>query len=100
MTARVILAVALVFAQTASPTPASETGAEIYQRYCEICHGADGRPNLPSTPDFTRGEGLLKSDQELVNSLRFGVGSMPGFEHQLDKKGFIDVIFYIRSLQR
>ena len=100
MTVRMIMVLAIVFAQAPNQAIASGTGAEIYRRHCETCHGTDGRPNLPGTPDFTRGEGLLKSDQELVNSLRFGIGTMPGFDHQLDKKGFIDVIFYIRSLQR
>ena len=100
MTIRPAMILVIVYALGADYARATASGEEIYQRHCETCHGSEGRPNLTGAPDFTRGEGLFKSDQELVNSLRFGVGSMPGFEHQLDKKGFIDVIFHIRSLQR
>jgi len=75
-------------------------GGPVYDRYCASCHGADGFPNLPGTPDFTRGESLLKTDAELIGAIRFGLRAMPGFEQTIDKEGLIDVVFYIRTLQR
>jgi len=75
-------------------------GGATYDRYCANCHGFDGVPNLPGTPDFSRGEGLQNNDSVLINAIRFGVRSMPGFEQTIDKEGLIDVVFYIRSLPR
>ena len=75
-------------------------GGDIYDRHCANCHGSDGYPNLPGTPDFTRGESLEKTDPELINAVRFGVRSMPGFDQTIDKEGLFDVVLYIRSLQR
>lgn len=75
-------------------------GPQIYMRLCADCHGADGVPNLPGMPDFSRGEGLLKSDFELVDSIRFGIRGMPGFDQQISNEDMIDVLFFLRSLQR
>jgi mono/diheme cytochrome c family protein len=76
------------------------SGGALYDRYCSSCHGLDGFPTLPGTPDFTRGESLLKSDPELIAAIRYGIRSMPGFDQTIDNEGMIDVVFYIRSLQR
>jgi mono/diheme cytochrome c family protein len=75
-------------------------GGDIYDRYCANCHGFDGVPNLPGTPDFSRGEGLQNIDAALINAIRFGVRSMPGFDQTINKEELIDVVFYIRTLQR
>ena len=75
-------------------------GGATYDKLCADCHGLDGAPNLPGTPNFRRGESLLKSDPELIRSIRYGIGSMPGFDQLIDREGLVDVIFYIRSLQR
>ena len=100
MIRRLALAAALIAA--AGPAHAGDPGAggALYDRYCASCHGFDGFPNLPGTPDFTRGESLAKTDRELIAVIRFGVLSMPGFEHTIDREGLIDVVFYIRTLQR
>jgi len=75
-------------------------GAPVYERHCASCHGSDGKPLLPGTPDFTRGESLLKSDRELMDAVRFGVGSMPGFDQLIDREGLLNVVFFIRTLRR
>ena len=75
-------------------------GRAIYDRHCANCHGFDGVPNLPGTPDFTRGEGLQNNDPKLINAIRFGLRSMPGFDQTIDKEELIDVVLYIRTLQR
>ena len=53
-------------------------GAEIYATYCQQCHGADGRGVLPNAPDFTRGDGLMRTDIEVFNTIRAGKGSGHG----------------------
>jgi mono/diheme cytochrome c family protein len=100
---RRLLILALIAASIASGPAAGAgfgPGGPVYDRYCANCHGADGFPNLPGTPDFTRGESLEKTDPELINAVRFGVRSMPGFDQTIDKEGLFDVVLYIRSLQR
>ncbi len=100
MIRRLALAAALISAGSPAPAGDPGSGGALYDRYCASCHGFDGVPNLPGTPDFTRGESLAKTDPELIHAIRFGVLSMPGFDQTIDKKGLIDVVFYIRTLQR
>ena len=100
MIRRLALIAALVAAGSPAFAGGAGSGGALYDQYCARCHGFDGFPNLPGTPDFTRGESLLKSDPELINALRFGIRSMPGFDQTIDEKGLIDVVFYIRTLQR
>lgn len=92
-------AAALSLATSAVAADLAE-GQRLYDRHCAGCHGADGRPVLPGTPDFTRGEGLFRTDPELVNAIRHGVRTMPGFEGQIEMRGFLDVVVYLRTLQR
>ena len=101
MRARLIILI-LLAAPVAGPAAGAGfgPGGDVYDRYCANCHGTDGFPNLPGTPDFTRGESLEKTDPELINAVRFGVRSMPSFDQTIDKKGLFDVVLYIRSLQR
>ena len=49
-------------------------GKPIYERHCESCHGLKGRGRLAGTPDFRRGDALLKSDIALVAHIRAGRG--------------------------
>jgi mono/diheme cytochrome c family protein len=68
----------------ASPVQADDSfqvvGQEVYDAYCGACHGFDGVPLLPNTPNFAIGERLEKSDDELLKSIRDGKGKiMPGW---------------------
>ena len=93
-----LLSLVLLCAASATAAPPGP-GADVYKAHCARCHGDEGQPNLPGAPDFSRGEGLAKSDAALMDAIRFGVGSMPGFEGAVDKEELIDVLFYIRALQ-
>ena len=75
-------------------------GQPIYQAHCANCHGLDGKPILPGTPDFTRGSGLMAPDSVLVPTMKAGKGLMPGFEHILSEKDILDALAYTRTLQR
>jgi len=102
MTIRATILALAGLALAAGPAAAAGlgNGGALYDRHCANCHGLDGTPNLPGTPDFGRGESLLKSDAELAAAIRFGVSSMPGFDQIIDREGILDVIFYMRTLQR
>lgn len=103
MTPRSLGALGLLAALAVAPVPSAagtDSGAEIYRAHCARCHGPSGVPDLPGTPDFTRGEGLRTSDLGLMSAIRRGIGTMPGFDDQLENEDLIDVLFYIRTLER
>ncbi|MDR2877953.1 MAG: cytochrome c [Chromatiales bacterium] len=77
----------------------SNNGRQLYMQHCQNCHGADGKGQLPGTPNFARGEGLLKPDLELVRTIRAGRGMMPSFEGMLKEEELLDVVAFLRTLR-
>lgn len=75
-----------------------QRGGTIYSSHCAICHGANGTPVMPGAPNFRRMEGLMRSDMQVVNSIRNGKGSMPAFFGVLREREMLDVIAYLRTL--
>ncbi len=73
-------------------------GQELYQVKCVLCHGEKGEGNLINMPNFSRGESIMKPEDELVKVIKNGKGTMPGFVGQLKDQQIYDVIAYIRSL--
>lgn len=74
-------------------------GGDLYRRHCAQCHGDDGRPVMPTAPDFTRRERLLQPDPVLLQTLRTGKGAMPGYQGLLRDRDLLDVIAFLRTLQ-
>jgi cytochrome c6 len=74
-------------------------GGELYRRHCAQCHGEDGRPVMPTAPDFTRRERLLQPDPVLLQTVRAGKGAMPGYQGLLRDRDLLDVIAFLRTLQ-
>lgn len=72
-------------------------GKRLYTSYCEGCHGASGQGEIPGTPNFTRGNTLMRPDLQLYVQIRDGKNAMPGFQGVLDENEILDVISYIRS---
>ncbi|MGB5538862.1 MAG: cytochrome c [Gammaproteobacteria bacterium] len=72
-------------------------GKTIYQTYCEACHGSTGQGEMPGTPNFTRGQGLLQPDLALFNRINDGKNAMPAFQGILDHQETLDVITYLRT---
>jgi mono/diheme cytochrome c family protein len=75
-------------------------GRQGYDRYCVSCHGADGRGLVANAPDFSRGEGLMSPDLAIAQTLRSGKGGMPSFLGILSNTELLDVVAYLRTLQR
>ena len=75
-------------------------GGQTYAMHCAMCHGPAGQGIQPGAPKFNRGERMLQSDLALLNSVRMGRGAMPGFMGVLRDRDILDVIAYIRTLQR
>ena len=74
-------------------------GGELYRSHCATCHGANGRPVLPTTPDLSRPTALLKPDPVLLTSIRAGRGAMPGYQGQLRDRDILDIVAYLRTLR-
>lgn len=97
-----LIAVVLTALFTSARAEAGDvfTGRQIYIVHCTSCHGDNGVPLLPGTPNLARGEGLIAPDQLVLRSLRYGKGSMPGFESMIGRKELLDVLAYVRTLRR
>lgn len=112
------LAAAVLLIIAGSPASAQdvERGEEIYRRWCQECHGAEGTGDgpaadrmLPRPRDFTEaryqvrttGSGQLPTDADLHEVIREGVPgtTMPGWP-DLSRSEREDVIAYLKSLSR
>jgi cytochrome c6 len=75
-------------------------GAKVYAQHCTFCHGTDGGESMmPGMPNFLEGETLMQPDSILMESIRTGKGTMPGFRGILTDDEILDAIAHIRSLQ-
>ena len=52
---------------------------------------------IGGAPNFTRGQGLMKPDALLYDTILKGKNAMPAFRGVLTEEQFYDVITYIRS---
>lgn len=91
-----------VFSVLAGPAHAADVtaGQQIYMQYCVGCHGVGGQAVLPNAPHFSRGDRLMQPDTMLMMSIRAGKQSMPSFNGILRDQQILDVIAYLRTLQR
>lgn len=77
-----------------------EQGRDNYDIYCSMCHGTNGEKVMPDAADFSRGEGLVNSDLNLVRRIEDGKSTCPGFGGILTRQEILDVIAYTRTLNR
>ena len=86
--------------------PADTTrGKALYQRHCQACHGVEGWGDGPDAQalkvapaNFHRVASFLKSDEELLRTIEFGVvfSPMHAWQGQLTDGEMQDVVAYIR----
>jgi len=77
-------------------------GRVVYENYCTGCHQADGTGmNGMLGANFTDGERMKKTNDELLESIKAGFkgksGVMPPWEGTLSDKQMKDVLQYIRD---
>ena len=72
-------------------------GESIYSKYCQSCHGTRGEGVIGGAPNFARGQGLMKPDALLYDTILKGKNAMPAFRGVLTEEEFYDVISYLRS---
>lgn len=72
---------------------------KLYHENCAVCHGHDGVPLLPDTPNFAVGERLDKKDAELLKSINDGLKDiMPPWKGALTPEQQRDVLTYVKSI--
>jgi cytochrome c6 len=74
-------------------------GADLYKQHCAGCHGGDGRPVMPTAPDFSRPTALLKPDLALLGAIRDGKGAMPAYQGLLRDRDILDIVAHLRTLR-
>ena len=91
----------IIFCILCSPTwlmaASTAQGKQIYSQNCSICHGTQGISNMPSAPNFKRGETLFQSDLTLLEHIKKGKNACPAFVGILKKQQMLDVIAYLRT---
>ena len=90
----------LLAAAITGPAGASDinNGRSVYQKHCATCHGNNGQPNMAGAADFSRGQGLKKSDRDLVKRIEKGKLACPSYRGILSQQEILDVIAYTRTL--
>jgi len=73
-------------------------GRGIYESKCSACHGLNGQPQIAEVPNFSVGEGMMKPDSDIMETIKKGKTVMPGFEGVLTDDQILDVISYVRTL--
>ncbi len=88
-----------------SPGPESlGKGKVLYETYCLVCHGPQGRGNGPVAggamlpADLTSARIRQQSDGELYHTIRHGLGSMPAYYERLKPEERWQVVLYVRTL--
>lgn len=105
----VSLGLSLMFAISAvqSATGDSTKGKQVFQQFCQVCHGAQGKGDgpvgmalKPPPANLSSDRVQNKKDDELMNILLKGKPgtAMPAWEKDLSSQQMTDVIAFIRSL--
>jgi len=105
-----VIALALLLAQAATPSPAPiaappRTAEEIWQMKCKFCHGEDGKSQTKKgrqykAPDFTRAKWQKHTtDDEIVEAITDGVkkSKMPSFKEKLTPEEIKSMVPYLRA---
>jgi cytochrome c6 len=92
----------LMCAASAWPAHAadSQRGAGLYATHCALCHGERGAPSWPGAPDLRRAATLMKTDAQVLATLRYGRGAMPAYLGVLKDRELLDLTAHLRTLAR
>lgn len=99
---RMLLGAALAYALSTQGVFAADVGQgqRLYMTHCVACHGVGGVSVIPNAPNFSRGERLMQPDMGLMMTIKAGKTAMPSFNGILRDQQILDVIAYLRTLQR
>jgi len=83
----------------------SQPGENIFRAKCSVCHGVDGGGQTENgrklkVPDLRSTKVQNLSDEEMLDSLTNGRGSMPPMGKKYSANQLKQVVVYVRSLGR
>jgi len=88
------------------PNPAAvESGKKLYEIYCTLCHGADGKGGGPVAakfvppPDLTLDVFRVRPDGFLYQTIADGGPLMPGQRDAVQPRERWEIVIYLRRLQ-
>lgn len=94
----------------ANPVPfkpqSVESGRRLFEIYCALCHGVDGKgmgrvaTKFIPPPDLTLPMFQQKADGFIYGTIRNGGAIMPAYSEVLSSKERWDIVNFLRSLQR
>ena len=92
---------------TVKPTVAPDLaqGKQMYETFCQVCHGAQGKgdgsiiEDFPRPPDITAEVYQQRSDAFIMHRITFGTAIMPAYGHAMDIAERWQTVFYLRKLQ-
>ena len=103
-------------ASARNPVPASDANAlkrgnEMYQRYCMVCHGVEGKGDgpilnkagetgkFPFAPNLIVEPATTRTDGYLYGIIRAGRGLMPAYGDKIPEHDRWTIVNYLRALQ-
>jgi cytochrome c6 len=81
--------------QNVAPDPSH--GERTYKTFCVGCHGVNGEGTKLGISLIEDKSRLMKSDEELINSIRNGQDGMPAFSWLLTEEQAAEVIKYLKE---
>ena len=95
----------LFFLTMTTSSFAQNSGVELYQSKCQMCHAADGSGNSPAgkamkAHPFNSPDVLKQSDADLIAIIKKGKNKMPAFEGKLTDAQIAAVVAHIHTLQK
>ena len=90
----------------AAGTGDAAKGKAVYDGTCIVCHGANGKGEIPGTPDFTKASGPLSQDDAVLidhisNGFESPGAAMPmparGGNENLSDKDISNVLAYLHE---
>ena len=102
-----VLSLTVLNSAVLSASGDTKKGKQVYQQYCQVCHGPQGKGDGPvgmslkPPPANLAGEMVKnKPDSELLNVIRKGKTgtAMPAWEKDLSEQQISDVVAYVRTL--
>jgi cytochrome c553 len=70
-----------------------------YERYCAACHGFNGMSVAPDAPNLRQGQGLMQSDQQILQKLKAGSAKKPPMLGLMNDQDLLQVITYARTIR-
>jgi cytochrome c6 len=97
-----LFAIAFLFA---APLRADGDGASMFKTKCAMCHGPDGKGEVPmgkklAARDLTSADVQKQSDAQLTEVVAKGKNKMPAYGDKLSKEQIAQLVAYIREIAK